>query len=308
MVNLFIVGAAKAGTSSLWAALRGHPDIFAPADELQKEPSFFTPIASGRGTYWYESLFREGRDRAYRMDSSTAYLATPESAAAIHDYNPHARIIIVLRNPGSRAYSLYLWMVAEGYEWAPSFEAALDLEDTRAANPQDRKSMPQYFWNYMYRRSGLYADQVQRFTKLFAQNVLLVNFHELVARPAVELARIQEFLRVERAALTLERENPSMQVISPRLSFAARQVQQKLSSRLPARFGQTKRARDILLSLCATNRRPPPMQPATRVALDAYFAEDLAQLYERYDVDLRQTKSLQDGPGASRDKARGHMK
>jgi hypothetical protein len=289
-VNLFIAGAAKAGTSSLWSALKQHPSVFAPHDELNKELCFFTPIASHIGLARYHSFFSEAGSERYLMDASTPYLTHPDAAQAIHNYNPEAKIIIVLRHPTSRAYSLYLWMVADGYEWAPSFEAALDLEDARAARPTDRRSMPQYFWNYMYRKSGLYYDQVQRFETLFGYNMLLVNFHDLVAQPAKQFERILDFLQLEKVNLKLERENPSMQVISPRLSFAARRLQQRVWSRLPARFGQTKMSRDFLLSLCTTNRRPAEMKLATRVALDAYFAADLARLRNHYGLNLEQTQ------------------
>ena len=287
-MNLFIAGAAKAGTSSLWSALKQHPSVFAPHDELNKELCFFTPIANHIGLAKYHSYFSTAVSERYLMDASTPYLTHPDAAIAIHNYNPEAKIIIALRNPTSRAYSLYLWMVAEGYEWAPSFEAALDLEGSRAARQTDHRSMPQYFWNYMYRKSGLYCDQVQRFDTLFGRNMLLVNFHDLVARPAPQFERIQDFLELEKVDLELEQENPSMQVISPRLSFAARRIQQRISSRMPTRFSQTKKSRDFLLSICTTNRRPAPMKPATHVALDAYFAGDLARLRNRYGLDLEQ--------------------
>lgn len=296
LTNLFLVGAAKAGSSSLWAALSAHPDIFSPDDELGKEPSFFTPIAENMGLEGYHALYAGAGAERYRLDASTAYLTHPGSAQAIFDYNPEAKVVILLRDPLARAYSLYNWMVAEGYEWAPSFERALELEARRAKTPEDRRSMPQYFWNYMYRLSGLYSGQVERYASLFGSNILLVNFHELVAEPSTQLAKILAFLELDRAELTLERENPSTQVLSPRLSFAARQLQQRLSNRFPGLFGGTKGARDVLLSLCATSRKPPPMKAETLAALDRYFAEDLEVLRVRYGVDLRARARTETGP------------
>lgn len=285
-VNLFLVGAAKAGTSSLWAGLRRHPDIFAPADEINKEPSFFCSISRHMGLEWYSNQFVEGSNCAYRLDASTAYLAAPESAAEIYSYNPDARILIVLREPAARAYSLYNWMVADGYESAPSFERALELEDARFAHCEDRRSMPQYFWNYMYRRSGLYTEQVARFAERFGDRLLLINFKDLVQRPATELERILDFLGLTRVSLPIERENASRQVLSPRLSFLARRAQTWLGGHLPADFYKTKSSRDLLIRAVQTRRRPAPMHPETRVALDAYFAPDLVRLRDRFGVDL----------------------
>lgn len=285
-VNLFLVGAAKAGTSSLWAALRKHPEIFAPADELNKEPSYFSAIARHNGISWYEEQFSDGARQRYRLDASTAYLTSPEAAAQIYAYNPDARILIVLRDPVARAYSLYNWMVADGYEWAPNFERALDLEDIRFAAPHDRRSMPQYFWNYMYRRSGLYADQVSRYTRLFGDRVLLVSFAELVRNPDNEIDRILGFLGVARRPLAVERENPSLQVLNPRLSFTARRAQQWLSARLPARFAATKARRDFLLRAVQSRHRPAPMRGDTKARLEQYFAPELDRVHRLFGLDL----------------------
>lgn len=286
-VNLFLVGAAKAGTSSLWASLRAHPDIFGTYDEIDKEPSFFSPISRHLGLDWYCSLYAAGVGKAYRLDASTAYLTSTDSAAEIHAYNSDARILIVLRDPAARAYSLYNWMVADGYEWAPSFERALELEDLRFATPDDRRSMPQYFWNYMYRRSGLYFDQVARYVDLFGDQVLILDFADLVRDPNGVHDRILDFLGLPRRALPVERENPSRRVISPRLSFAARRIEQRLTPRLPERFRSRKAWRDMLVELCQTNRSPPPMSAGVRETLDRAFAPELERIHSRWGLDLR---------------------
>lgn len=285
-VNLFIVGAAKAGTSSLWAALKQHPAVFAPADELHKEPSFFTPIANHIGLERYHKLYADAKTEQYLMDASTPYLTHPGAAEAIHDYNPNAKIIIILRNPTDRAYSHYCWMVAEGYEWVPSFDEALALEEQRVNTPEDRASMPNYFWNYMYKRSGLYKGQVDRFMRSFGINVLLINFHDLVNYPNDQLSRIQDFLDIDPIALPLERENPALSVYSPSLTFATRKFQQRLTNRFPSYFNRTKRRRDALVRATQLPWRPPPLSALTRQKLDAYFAADLDLLRTCYGLDI----------------------
>lgn len=286
-VNLFLVGAAKAGTSSLWAALRTHSEIFAPADELYKEPAFFTPIARNIGLDGYHAIFAAAADQRYLLDASTAYLTHPGAAQEIQAYNPEARVIAVLRNPADRAHSLYCWMVAEGYEWVTSFEAAIALEERRARTPGDRVSMPNYFWNYMYKRSGLYSEQVQRYRDAFGDRLLIVDFAELVMAPDRVLAQVQDFLDLPQERLILPRENPARGVISPQLSCAMRHAQQRLTNRFPHVFGGTKRRRDILVRAAQGWSRPPKLRPETRAKLNAFFAPDLDLLALRHGVDLR---------------------
>ena len=285
-VNLFLVGAAKAGTSSLWAALKQHEDIFAPEDELNKEPSYFTPIANHNGLQWYHSLYEAACSEQYLIDASTPYLTHPDAAAAIHSYNPEAKVIIVLRDPAARAYSLYCWMVAEGYEWASSFEVALELEDQRVKTPEDRVSMPNYFWNYMYKRSGLYKSQVDRFADLFGDRLLLIDFHKLISDPGGQLLQIMDFLDITHFDLNLERENPSRRAFSPSLTFTTRKLQQRLGNRFPHYFGQSKRQRDFLVRATTSKRRPPSLDPDTREMLDIYFANDLEALRTAYGLSL----------------------
>jgi len=64
----------------------------------------------------YLALFKEANaNHSLVGEASMAYLTGPSSAQEIHDFNPDAKIIIILRNPVDRAYSLYNWMVQEGY-------------------------------------------------------------------------------------------------------------------------------------------------------------------------------------------------
>src|SRR5437763_505157 len=100
--NLFVVGAPKAGTTSLWLYLDRHPDIWmAPV----KEPQFFSGL-------WYDQdsylrLFAPGARFKLRGEASPSYLAKAGVAEASKRVSPDARIVIMLRDPVERAYSKY---------------------------------------------------------------------------------------------------------------------------------------------------------------------------------------------------------
>jgi len=223
--NLFIVGAAKSGTSSLWQYLRQHPEIYMPEDELYKEPCFFSAYGEGMGLGHYLKIFEKAStSHGYVGEASTVYLSDPTSAQRIFNFNPAARIIIMLRNPADRAYSLYNWMVQDGYEYAESFEEALMLEDKRLHKQIPNWHEPQYYWNYMYFRSGLYSEQVKRYIEKFKGNVLIIKFDDFKQSPAEEYAKVCAFLGIAPNKLERRVFNPSRHVISAKIQFILRKV------------------------------------------------------------------------------------
>ena len=144
--NFFIVGGARCGTTSLWQHLSMQPEVFMPEDEMVKEPAFFSYVGQRRTFDQYIDIFKEaGENHKWIGEASTVYLTDPESARSIYDFNKNARIIIMLRNPVHRAYSLYNWMVQDGYEYAGSFKKALSLEENRKNVKIPNYFEPEYF-------------------------------------------------------------------------------------------------------------------------------------------------------------------
>lgn len=201
--NFLVLGAAKAGTTSLYRYLAQHPEIFMSP---QKEPSFFAlegdqPEFAGPGDASmnrlavtrledYLELFSGAHGHAARGEASVLYLYAPGAARRIRRYVPHARLIVMLRNPVDRAYSAYLHLRRDGRETVDSFGRALDLEEQRIAAGW------QHLWHY--RRMGLYSEQVARYLEVFPRNQLLfIVFERFVAAPQVHLPRIFEFLQVD---------------------------------------------------------------------------------------------------------------
>jgi hypothetical protein len=127
--NLFIVGAMKAGTSSLHEYLNQHPQIFM---SRMKEPQYFAPHITRWGQHWgqgalfpepgidwYLKLFSEAGDAKYAGESSVSYTARPwvvDCEMRIHKFNPMAKIIYLMRDPIERAISHYWHFVVDGRE------------------------------------------------------------------------------------------------------------------------------------------------------------------------------------------------
>jgi hypothetical protein len=223
--NLFIVGAARSGTTSLWQYLRQHPSIYMPEDELYKEPSFFCSIGAPMGMDKYLSIFSAGLNNHDIVgEASTAYLTDPSSAKKLYDFNPEAKIIILLRNPADRAYSLYSWMVGDGYEYASTFDEALELEQSRRQNNIPNWFEPQYYWNYMYFQSGLYYEQVKRYLELFGNNVMIIKFEHFRRHTQIVYDNVCAFLGLEKHELDLQIHNQSPSVLSSKIQFLLRKL------------------------------------------------------------------------------------
>lgn len=194
--NFLIVGAAKAGTTSLYFWLNQHPDVFLPS---LKEPSYFAPQYQLRIANWdrYLALFQPGKGKKAIGEASVIYMDDPETPRLIHDALGKIKILIVLRNPVERAFSYYCWNLMFGYETVRAFEAALECEDQRLADEGFRKNNPsRYIWAYAYFHTGLYYEQVKRYLETFGDQVSIHLFEDLVARPEATFIDVCHFLGI----------------------------------------------------------------------------------------------------------------
>jgi hypothetical protein len=103
--NFFIVGAPKSGTTALHTYLGMHPEVFMGP----KEAHFFAPdvrIEPLDSDKYFEG-FVGAEGKACIGEASVFYLYPEKAAAAIHEFNPNAKIIVMLRNPVDLLYSLH---------------------------------------------------------------------------------------------------------------------------------------------------------------------------------------------------------
>ena len=212
--DFFVAGAPKAGTTALHSALGRHPELYLSA---VKEPKFFLtdgppPAQGGPGdakTYrehiWrradYEALFDAAPPGALLGESTPFYLYSQAAQQRIRALVPHARMIVVLRDPIERAHS----------NWAHLWSAGLDPIDdfVRACDDEERRIAAGWADFWRYKRLGLYGEQVQHLYSVFpADQVLLIRYRELLEDPAGALNRICAFLGVSQNLVPdLPREN-----------------------------------------------------------------------------------------------------
>jgi hypothetical protein len=122
----------------------------------------------------------------------------PESPRRIHERYPDARIVVILRDPVQRAYSLYRFLCFWGMESAPTFEQALALEQGRFGNETFKQEMQLLYYAFLYVNSGLYSEQLARYYEVFAPDRIFVVLNEdLKADPVNAVRSLYRFLGVD---------------------------------------------------------------------------------------------------------------
>ena len=180
--NLFIVGAPKCGTTSIYSFLKQHPDIYMPNF---KEPLYFgSDLNKKKGIFIdteeeYLSLFKDSKDEILIGEASTHYLYSSLAPMEIFKFNPDSKIIIALRNPTDLIYSLHSQYFYSGNENVSDFEMALNLEEQRKSgdnHPPNLDLKEKIFYkSYIYKL----PEQIKIYKKLFRDNVHIVLLDDL---------------------------------------------------------------------------------------------------------------------------------
>jgi hypothetical protein len=287
--DFFLIGAPKAGTSALHAALAQHPDLFL---SRVKEPKYYMcgdsppPAYKGPGDahssqewVWqrerYLALFDEAPDTMLCGEATPFYLYNRDARRRLAVDNPEAKLIAVLRDPVDRAYSnwMHLWM--DGLEPCGDLVEAVRREQRRI----DAGWAP--FWHY--RSLGMYGRQVADLLEHFPrEQVLFLRYAELVKDPSAALTAVASFLGVTPAVV------PAVPRDNSRVFVAQGPRTRALSSaiRTGARVGQFfppqvwRRASRPLVGQLHRGGAParPKLTPAQRTELLKPHREDIALL------------------------------
>jgi len=306
--NFFIVGAPKAGTTSLYHYLSQHPEIYMSpikepchfSSEIRPE-NFSDEIRAGAeaafreqqqylqgpmteqrfgglGMDWedYMKLFRNVKAETAIGEASVRYLWSKTAAANIQAKIPHAKILVVVRDPVSRAFSEYLELITVGrlrYSFRKYVESCLNCEPGKIS----------LWWPVL--EAGLYYESVKRYLDRFPrENVHILLYDDYRAEPAPVLAEIFRFLGVD-SSFTPDLSKRHNEARVPRFLLIGRLLNKRgvwngLGSLLPTGF--TPLLRKIAL-------RPRDMvvaSPSDREFLLRYYGDDIRKLAELLNRDL----------------------
>lgn len=207
--DFLIIGAPKAGTSALHAALAHHHQLFL---SNVKEPKYYMcgdsppPAYKGPGDahsnqewVWqrprYLKLFDSAPAGVLCGESTPFYLYNRDARRRIAADIPHARLIAVLRDPVDRLYSNWMHLWVDGLEPCEDVVEAVAREQHRI----DAGWAP--FWHY--RALGMYGRQVaDLFANFPREQVLLLRYADLAERPDRTLQQVCRFLGVAEEAVS----------------------------------------------------------------------------------------------------------
>jgi len=303
--DFLIIGAAKAGTTSLVEYLKQHPDIyFSPI----KEPHFFStdikpenfnqryysnvvvdldayfrqkPLkeifeAYVRDEAQYRQLFQHARPDQVKGEASTTYLYAKEAARNIRETIPEAKITAILRNPLERAYSHYLMALKFGFT-SESFLQALKTDQ--------QKTEKGWGISELFLELGLYYEQLKRYYEQFPASQIKILFHEdFYAQPNHVLEQLTTFLGVKSHTFdTGETHNqggvPRFRRLNEMLNKLGLRMQ--LGKMLPANIKS--RLKKLYLRKPAQN---PDDDPEAKAFLREYYQADIQRTADLIGTDL----------------------
>lgn len=299
--NLFIIGAAKSGTTSLYEYLAGHPEVFmSPV----KEPMYFSPDVQGvtrkrmshpDGEADYLALFDGARGEKILGEASTRYMVSRAAPRLIRDFDSAARIVATLRNPVDMAHALHFERVAYGMETITDFAKAMEADDDRLAGRRLRgDTTPEYG---AYRPNARFGEQLARWFECFdREQVHVLLFDDLVADTQAAFRRLLQFLDVD-SSYALESFNAYRRSHRRRGGVIgavtggrpARFLSHRLLPALVGRNrGEALRWQYRQSRLARKDQSRAAMPAELRLRLEEEFAPDVARLSEMLGRDLSQ--------------------
>ncbi len=199
----FIVGAMKAGTSTLAAQLGRQDGAYLP---VLKEPNYFrgnllslidgpSPhatqfMASHMSGEDYAALFNPAKATDLLIDASTSYLVNPQSPGQVRNFAPDARIVVSLRDPTERAYSAYNFVASGVGDPEQTFAAAV------ASEQSGQREQWVFGWRHLY--GGLYDRHLRSWLNAFpAEQILVVDFANLVSDGEAAIEKVCKFMGID---------------------------------------------------------------------------------------------------------------
>jgi hypothetical protein len=180
--DFLIIGAMKAGTTTLYRDLMTHPRVFFPID---KEPGNLTDdaVLGGEGLAGYAALFAGAAPGQIAGEASTAYTKRPThegvAARARTLLGPDLRVIYLMREPVSRVISQHRHELTSGEIGERSLDEAV------ARHPR--------LLDY-----SRYAMQLEPWLDALGRGrVLALEMEAFTADRAGTVARVQRFLGLE---------------------------------------------------------------------------------------------------------------
>jgi hypothetical protein len=286
--DFFLVGAPKCGTTALHRWLRQHPELYLPG---RKEPHAFgsdLDLPRLRGSAYVE-LFEDVGGARRVGEASVFYLFSQRAASEIFEFNPEARILVMLRNPVDVMHAYHSERLWRGNEDIADFRSALEAEPERRAG---RRIPPgvRFRAGLCYREIASFSRQLERYLALFGSDRVHVILHDDLARnPAAVYATTCEFLGVDpgfEPSFELVNGNKSVRSTWLRDAMRDRRSSLRQLARLTVPLSVRRSVEQRLRRINTRVEPRRPMEPELRRKLTAEFRPEVARLGDLLGRDL----------------------
>ena len=184
-----IIGAKKSGTRALLKFIGAHRNVSAAGAETHFFDRFYH-----LGVDWYRRQMPLSDEHQTTIEKTPKYFVDERVPQRVYALNPRMKLIVVLRDPVTRAVSEYV----QG-----QLNRGRRLFDNASRNESDRFKQLLYDKEQLIRtrwpvvRNGLYYKHLLKWLEYFPiDQFLFVNGEQLIREPSVELAKVQEFLNL----------------------------------------------------------------------------------------------------------------
>ena len=271
-VDFFIVGAPKAGTTSLYHYLSEHPETDM---SILKEPNYFSEKSIKDNDLYYKSYPIKKLSRYHSLfknnnlikgEASVSYLYYKDVAKSIKAYNSSARIIIMLRDPIERAFSHYLM----------DFRLGL-INDTfeniifQKSNLSNSKT---YFQQYV--KLGEYTNQIKRYFNEFpSEQILVVDYDDFKKKTSDVVKKVYKFLKIDiNFSPELNNKHNARFIVNNRLLkfLFSKIIIRKAMNLIFPKFIKS------FIKNQFFNNKPPILLSSSRLYLRQYFKKDVENL------------------------------
>jgi len=278
--NFFIVGAPKAGTTTLYDYLKDISGIFlSPV----KEPKYFSNRIPSKKVRFVETvqdkkeylkLFDKVKDEKILGEASPSYLADIESPRLIHEVSPNARILITLRDPIERLYSNYLMQFRNG-RITGTF-----IEEIKRSLNQKIKNKP-----HLVFETSLYSKNVKRYFEIFGEKqVKIIIFEEWIKNPKKTIEEILNFLGLPNRISNFQVRKDNV-FVAPKERMSKRLLgSAKLRNIAYKTLSQS--SRTSLKKLLVKPSKKPKMEPTDIKILIQFYKDDVKTLENLLDKKL----------------------
>jgi hypothetical protein len=295
--DFFFVGAPKCGTTALTDWLEQNPEVLI-ADP--REPNFFArdlvlPRAFSDSAAYHAQL--AGREETIKGEGSTWNLYSQTAAQEIRDYNPDAKILIMLRNPVEVIHSLHNYRLYYGDETETDLARVLERESrhleacARTGEPRDVMRI--------YRDVTRYPEGIRRYQERFeADQVKVALYEELVEAPNELIDSVQGFLGVrERIQPIFRQRNVGGTYKNQWLGrlFTQRPTPLRLLARVLPQSLRYRVGQRIRRANTAYGRKI-PLDPGLKASLEEELRPDVERLETLLDRDLSHWRPASGAP------------